>query len=173
MPAWLALACVATLAACMGAEDAPSDERPLREVGTAGVTIALPEGWRTLPIDDGNIVDPVTRVAVASGPLREPIPGCETQITRYAPRPDGVALVVVEWNPSGDADPPPRPPRLGPALALNPGELECFAAEGGTVQFVERGRILGVYALVGSRADPRLSADVRRAADSLRIDALG
>jgi hypothetical protein len=173
MPSRLVLVCAAVVAGCSGADAAPPDEAPSFEVGRAGITLVLPESWRTLPIEDGIVTDPQTRVAVASGPLREPIPGCQTQITRYAPRPGGAAVVVVEWQRSVDARPPPRPAHLGAVLPLRPGDLECFAADGGTVQFVEHRRVFGVYAMIGARADERLRAEVRRTVDTLRVEPRG
>jgi hypothetical protein len=166
----LGLACVATLVGCAGADAAPPDERPYTEVSRAGVTMRLPDRWRSLPPNDGNVIDPLTRVAIASGPLRATLPGCATQITNYAPRPDGAVLVVVEWKPSEDAHPPPRPRRLGEALSLRPGAIECFAAEGGSVHFVEHDRVFGMYVMVGARADERLVEEVRAAADTLRVE---
>jgi len=170
MPRWLLVACAVTLAGCAGVDVAP-DARPSTEVGRAGVTIALPDGWRALPPNDGNITDPLTRIAIGSGSLRAQIAGCETQITRYAPQPDSVSLVVVEWK---EADPslPRRPSTFGgDALRLQPGTIDCFAPDGGAVQFTERGHVFGVYLLVGERADRSLAQEARRALDTLRIEA--
>jgi hypothetical protein len=170
--AWrLVLACAATLAGCAGADAAPPDERPYVDAGTEGVTLALPEGWRALPARDGNIVDPVMRVAIAWGPLREPMPACETQVTRYAPQPDGVSVLILEWKAPYDGTLPRRPPSFDrEALPLRRGDIECFAGDGGIVQFVERDRIFGVYVLVGERAEPDLVADARGALETLRVE---
>jgi hypothetical protein len=167
----LVLVCVATLAGCAGADAAPPDERPYIEAGSAGVTLALPEGWQALPARDGNIVDPLTRVAITSGPLREPVPACETQVTRYAPQADGVSVVILEWKAPYDGTPPRRPPSFDrDALPLRRGDAECFAGDGGIVQFIERGRVFGVYVLVGERAEPDLVADARGALETLRVE---
>ena len=169
MPSWLLLACAVALAGCGGADGRPLAESSHTEVGSAGVTIALPEGWHALAANDGNIIDPVTRIAATSGPLREPMPGCETQITRYAPDPEGASLVIVEWK---DPDPtlPRRPPTFeGDALRLQQGRLECFAPNGGSVQFSERGRVFGVYVMVGERGQRSLAEEARRALDTLQV----
>jgi hypothetical protein len=169
----LVLACAATLAGCAGADAAPPDERPYLEAGGAGVTLALPDGWQALPPRDGNIVDPLTRVAIASGPLREPVPACETQVTRYAPEADGVSVVILEWKAPYDGTLPRRPPSFDQAaLPLRPGDIECFAGDGGIVQFIERGRVFGVYVLVGERAEPDLVGDARGALETLRVETL-
>jgi hypothetical protein len=171
MPSRLVLLCVASLAGCGGANAAPPDERPHVEAGTAGVTLVLPEGWQALVRDDGNIVDPVTRIAIASGPLRDPVPDCETQITRYAPRRDGVSVVVLEWSEPSNGELPLRPTIFDQqALPLRRGEIVCFQGDGGAVQFETRNRTFGAYLLVGEQADAELVAEARRALDTLRIE---
>jgi hypothetical protein len=166
----LVLACAATLAGCAGADAAPPDERPYVEAGSAGVTLALPDGWQALPARDGNIVDPLTRVAITSGPLREPIPGCETQVTRYAPQADGVSVVILEWRAPYDGTLARRPPSFDrEALPIRRGDIECFAGDGGIVQFIERERAFGVYLVVGERAKAELVSEARKALDTLRV----
>jgi hypothetical protein len=158
------------LSGCLGAEAAPPDERSYVEGRQAGVGIELPEGWHPLNADDGNITDPLTQIAIASGPLRGG-GACDTQVTRYAPDRENVALVVLEWKTADGALPPPRPAEFDrDTLRLRDGEIECFRGDGGTVQFVENGRVFGVYVLVGEHADDDLVADARAALETLRVE---
>jgi hypothetical protein len=164
-----AYALAVSLSGCLGADAASPDERPYVEARGAGVGIELPEGWHPLNADDGNITDPLTQIAIASGPLRSG-GGCDTQVTRYAPDVQNVALVVLEWKLTDGALPPPRPAEFDrDALPLRDGELECFTGDGGTVQFVEHGRVFGVYLLVGEDADDDLVAAARGALETLRV----
>lgn len=161
------------LSGCLGAEAASPDDRPYVEARGAGVGIELPEGWHPLNADDGNITDPHTQIAIASGPLRG-TGGCDTQVTRYAPDAQNVALVVLEWKLADGALPPPRPAEFDrDTLPLRDGELECFRGDGGTVQFEEHGRVFGVYVLVGEHADDDLVTDARAALETLRVEREG
>jgi hypothetical protein len=161
------------ISGCLGAEAAPPDERPYVEARGAGVGIELPEGWHPLNVDDGNITDPRTQITIASGPLRGG-GACDTQVTRYAPDGDNVALVVLEWKTVDGALPPPRPAEFDDqTLPLRDDELECFGGDGGTVQFVEHGRVFGVYVLVGEHADDDLVAAARGALETLRVTPRG
>ena len=85
----LALSLAFVLAAC-GAEKAAvtttSPQPTDRRVGSHGVTVALPDGWHTMPAEDRQISSPVTQVAVSSGPMenRE----TEGQVADYGPEAD-------------------------------------------------------------------------------------
>ena len=100
------------LAACGSEENAAVPPTPPpapveTRVGTHGVTVALPEGWQTMTTNHDQYSDPVTQVAVSSGPMRDR----ETcsQIADYGPEDDAVSLVIVEWQPSEDLELEPRP----------------------------------------------------------------
>ena len=139
-----------------------------RRVGIAGVTVALPVGWQAARPADGSVVDPLTRVAVSSGPLRVRRVRC--QIARYAPTPRGVSLVVVEWERS-DGQRGARPPRFTwRSLPLQPAPaLECHDGAAGSVHFEDRGRVIGAYVLLGKDAPPALAAQARRVLETLRV----
>jgi hypothetical protein len=81
---------------------------------------------------------------------------------------------VLEWKLADGALPPPRPAEFDrDTLPLRDGELECFRGDGGSVQFVEHGRVFGVYVLVGEHADDDLVADARAAPETLRVEREG
>lgn len=46
-------------------------DAPVSRVGAAGVPVALPRGWHTIPYTTPGLAstDPVTRIVAASGPL--------------------------------------------------------------------------------------------------------
>jgi hypothetical protein len=143
--------------------------RPGERVGEAGVTVWLPSGWHALASSDGG-VEPKTRLAVSSGPARARRSPC--QIARYAPRPDGVSLVVVEWTDLVDAPAPPRPRRVTERdLPLQaPPAIECFDGAGGSLQFADGGRVFGAYVLLGRRAPARLAAAARGVLATLAVE---
>lgn len=171
-------AAVVAIAAVLGGCDAGDASRSSEpgsaqgpRAGGAGVTVDLPAGWHTTAPVDGNVTDPLTRVAVSSAPLARGSTAC--QIADYAPQPKAVSLVVVEWKTSDYAHPPPRPARFGAAeLALRPPPaIECFDGAGGTAQFTEKGRTFGAYVLLGRDAPRRLAAEVRAVLDTLVVRA--
>lgn len=138
--------------------------------GSAGMTVALPAGWHSTGPADGNVIDPLTRIAVSSGPLQARDVPC--QIARYAPSPKGVSLVVVEWKRS-DGRRGRRPPRFtwrslplqrAPALA-------CHDGPGGSVHFQDRGRLVGAYVLLGRAAPQALADAARRVLGTLVVEA--
>lgn len=132
------------------------------------MTVALPSGWHTTSWDDGHVVDPLTRVVVASAPISQRATGC--QVARYAFADDAVALVVVEWEEPGVVR-RPRPSRFTSAKlpAQPPPAVECFDGPGGTVQFHDGGRAFGAYLLVGREARPELADEARAVLDTLRV----
>jgi hypothetical protein len=167
--------------ACSSQENAPGRRPPatsdepssptLEHVGSAGVTVLLPSRWHTTVPDDGNVTDPVTRIVVASAPIRPEPRGCH--VSDYDFPADAVALVVVEWlDPSvAGGTPPPRPGRFTRAeLPLHAAPaIECFDGPGGSAQFVDRGRIFGAYVLLGPDAPDELADAARGVLDSLRV----
>jgi hypothetical protein len=164
---------VAIAAAVVASVPAAPDAR---RVGAAGVSIALPPGWRAIrqavpPAGTANNRDPVTRIVAASGPVSFGR-GCNELDYVFPPR--AVALVVVEWvRATPSARWAPRPARFTRATlpVRPPPALECFAGPGGGVQFAERGRRFAAYVLVGRRAPARLVAGARAVLDTLRVKA--
>ncbi len=137
-------------------------------VGDAGTTVTLPAGWHTTTANDGAIVDPVTRLVVASSPIRLSQNGCQVA---YAFADDAVALVVVEWNELLTLA-PPRPERFTSRelSVVPPPAIECFDGAGGSVQFVDQGRVFGAYLLVGPAAPESLVVEARRVLDTLEVE---
>jgi hypothetical protein len=139
-------------------------------VGAVGVTVELPSGWHALAPNDGNIIDPLTRVAVSSAPGPEHTRPCHTQVANYAPRPDAVTLVILEWKPASDVRHPPRPIHFnGTTMPLEGRSIECFDGDGASAFFQDRGRFFGAYLLLGRRASPRLAAQARGVLETLRV----
>ncbi len=139
-------------------------------VGTAGVTVRLPSGWHAAELlGDSPVSDPLTRLAVASAPIRPNGRSCQASAYTFAAT--AVAIVVVEWRRARGAVFPPRPRRFdGRTLRVRPPPaIECFAGAGGSVQFADRGRTFGLYLLAGVRARPETIAAARRVAESLRV----
>jgi hypothetical protein len=134
------------------------------------VTVRLPRGWHTVSARPGIVFDPKTRIVASSAPIRLRSVAC--QVARYAPPPNGVTLVVVEWEQS-DATGGPRPKRFTrrtfPLHA--PPVIECFGGAGGSVQFQEAGRVFGAYVLLGRRAPRELADAARRVLDTLVVRA--
>jgi hypothetical protein len=140
-----------------------------QRVGDAGVSVELPAGWHTTAADDGVVIDPLTRLVIASSPIRHEESGC--QVAAYAFGEDAVALVVVEWRrPRAVAPDRPRQFTSRELPMLPPPVIECFAGAGGSVQFVDRGRTFGAYLLAGPRAPDVLVTDARRVLDTLRVE---
>lgn len=157
-----------SLAGCSGDKQsapAPAETRS----GANGVTVALPDGWHELATDDGAITDPVTQVAVSSGPMA--IRDTQCQVSDYGPEDDAVALIVLEWQPNDDIAMGPRPEHFGSAeLPITPGNIECFDGSGGTVQFSDAGRMFGAYLLLGPDADPQLADEARAVLETLEVE---
>ena len=162
------------LAACGSEENAAVPPTPPpapveTRVGTHGVTVALPEGWQTMTTNHDQYSDPVTQVAVSSGPMRNR-KTC-SQIADYGPVDDAVSLVIVEWQPNEDLELGPRPLRFTrEVLPVDPGVAECFAGSGGTVPFTDRGRQFGAYILLGPDAPTSLADEARAVLQTLRVD---
>jgi hypothetical protein len=163
----------AALASCgaSAVEDAPRAPTPAR-AGIEGVTVVLPRGWHTTPPVDGNVIDPLARVTVSSEPISRGATQC--QVADYAPTPHGVSLVILEWEPSDDASPPPRPTRFTDSnFRLHPGGIECFSGPGGTLHFADQDRVLGAYILLGEHAEPALAQRARAVLETLRVGPRG
>jgi hypothetical protein len=172
MPKTCAAALVLLLAAgCeFGNGDVPRAAPAERTAGESGVTVRLPRGWHTVSPESGIVDDPKTRIVASSAPIRLRSVAC--QIARYAPPPDGVTLVVVEWEQS-DAFGGPRPKRFtSRKLRVQaPPVIECFGGAGGSVQFQEAGRVFGAYLLLGHRAPVELADEARAVLDTLVVRA--
>jgi hypothetical protein len=153
---------VALLASCAGAQ----------RVGDAGVTVALPRGWSSLSPHavagvTPHIVDPLTRVVVASGPIGFAPTDC--QVAAYSFPRDGVAVIVVEWRRPNGA--PYRPHRFTPRElpVLPPPALECWDGPGGATFFSDHRRTFGAYVLLGRNAPAGRADEARAVLDSLRV----
>jgi hypothetical protein len=163
------LAVSATVAALAVASIAPAPR-----AGSGGVTVALPRGWHALPaawLASDKYTDPVTRVVVASAPIRWRDTGC--QIASYAFPATAVAIVVVEWlRPApGSRAGPGRPRRFtAENLPLHAAPAaECFDGPAGAIQFTVRGRVFQASLLLGRRAPRSLAVRARTVLDTLRV----
>jgi len=170
--ALLAAAALAVAAGC-GGEVASERAKQPREAtsgrtGSAGTTVELLDGWHTTTWSDGNVIDPVTRIVVASAPVWPKETAC--QVARYDFAADAVALVVLEWR-----EPlrtlPERPARFtSRELPVQPPPaIECFDGSGGSAQFTAHGRTFGAYLLVGPRAPDQMIDDARNVLDTLQV----
>ncbi len=148
---------------------------PLRRVGGAGVTLALPHGWQAIhlmvPPPSMEVGDPVTRIVAASGPIRFG-KGCND--VDYSFPSTAVALVVLEWV-RLTPHLPARPQRFTQtSLPVRPAPtIECFNGPGGSVQFTDHGRRFDAFLLLGRRASPELANDARAALNTLRVTQQG
>ncbi len=148
---------------------------PPHRAGTAGVTVALPAGWHSTKPDQGPIGNPLTRIAVSSGPIGPDLTSaCQTQLSYVFPK-TGVAIVVVEWTkPLGGMKigAGPRRPRHFTAASLPvrpPPILECWDGAGGSAQWAEHGRSFAAYVLLGRKAPAALAARARAVLDTLHV----
>jgi hypothetical protein len=164
----------AIVSACGGEREASVSQRSIavaaERTGEAGVTVKIPAGWHSGAPADGNVVDPLTRVVASSAPIRLRQVPC--QIARYAPGPADVTLVVVEWKPSEAARPALRPARFTSETfeVHPPPAIECFGGPGGSVQFVDNGRVFGAYLLEGERASERLVEEALEVLNTLKVE---
>lgn len=170
----LLAATVLGLAAGCGGDIAPEGVKQPREAtseraGSAGATVEVPAGWHTTTWSDGRVIDPLTRIVVASAPIRPKDTAC--QVAQYDFAADAVALVVLEWQ-----EPlwtlPERPTRFtGRELPVQPPPaIECFDGSGGSAQFIDQGRAFGAYLLVGPRAPATLIDEARSVLDTLQVE---
>jgi hypothetical protein len=153
------------------ADESTGPSAPSTRAGDAGVTVALPPGWHSTAPDDGAIVEPVTRLVVASAPIRPTESKC--QIPAYEFADDAVALVLVEWlNPMPTTVYPERPRHFTSRelSLLPPPAIECFAGSGGSVQFADRGRTFGAYVLAGPRATEEVVEEARQVLETLDVE---
>jgi hypothetical protein len=146
---------------------------PAPHAGSAEVTVALPQGWHSIPQmvppKGMRVGDPVTRIVVASGPIRF---GKGCNVATYAFPSTAVAIVVVEWVQLFKSTRwAPRPRRFTAATlpVRAPPAIECFAGAGGSAQFADHGRHFGAYVLLGAHAPPGLAARARAVLDTLRV----
>jgi len=141
---------------------------------SAGVTVALPKAWHSLPVPPPppgvRVGDPRTRIVAASGPITVRASGCD--IAAYAFPRTAVAVVVVEWVGPTPATRWPRRPRRFTSRTLPvrpPPAIECWAGAGGSAEFADHGRRLAAYVLLGRRASRRLADRARAVLDTLRV----
>jgi hypothetical protein len=171
--AFAVLALTAPAVLSLGASASNKARASPPRVGTAGVMIALPNGWHSwVPTGPpGAVVDPLTRIVAISAPFHFAASGC--QIAGYSFPSNAVALVIVEWQ--GFANPgahfAPRPPRFtAKTLPLQPPPaIECFNGAGGSVQFADHGRTFGAYILLGPRAPASLADQARAVLQTLHV----
>src|SRR5919206_3594702 len=142
--------------------------------GSAGVTVALPKTWHSLPVPPAppgvQVGDPRTRIVAASGPITIRARGCD--VAAYAFPKTGVAVVVVEWvEPTPGTRWPRRPRRFtaGTLPVRPPPAIECWAGAGGGAEFADHGRRLAAYVLLGRRAPRRLPAPPPPGLDPPRV----
>jgi hypothetical protein len=152
----------------------PAAAQSPRRAGSAGVTLALPAGWHSTRPVQGNITNPLTRLAVSSGPIRPRLTGaCDAQVADYTFPATAVVIVVVEWTrPLGGPTPPrPRPRRFTAAnLPIHPPPgIECFEGPGGAIEFAARRHTFAAYVMLGRKAPARLADRARAVLDTLRI----
>lgn len=175
-PTLLAAAAL-TLAAGCGSEAAPEPATPPQaaasaRVGSAGATVELLSGWHTTTWGDGNVVDPLTRIVVASAPIQPKDTAC--QVAQYDFAADAVALIVLEWR-EFMSTLPERPAHFTsrelPVQA--PPAIECFDGSGGSAQFIDQGRTFGAYLLVGPQAPAQLVDEARSVLDTLEVERRG
>ena len=148
---------------------------PAPHAGSAGVTLALPPGWHSIPQlvppKGMQVGDPVTRIVVASAPIRF---GRGCNVATYAFPSTAVAVVVVEWvRPTPYARFAARPRRFtATTLTVRPPPaIECFAGAGGSAQFADHGRRFAAYVLLGKHAPAGLADRARAVLDTLRVRA--
>ncbi len=135
------------------------------------MTIALPAAWHAIPLalpPRGQRNDPVTRIVVASSPIRFGR-GCNDVDYSFAAT--AVAVVVLEWLQPTPGRFNTRPRRFTPnTLPIHPAPaIECFDGVGGSVQFSERGRRFAAFLLLGRLASPALARRARAALDTLEV----
>ena len=141
------------------------------------MTVALPSGWHsTAPHQPAYIPQPLTRLAVSSGPIGPRLTGrCHTQVADYTFPATAVAIVVLEWTkPIGGMRigvGPKRPRRFTAANLpiLRAPIIECFPGPGGSTEWTERGHAFAAYVLLGLRAPSSLATRARAVLDTLRV----
>jgi len=137
--------------------------------GSAGATVELLDGWYSATWDDGNVVDPLTRIVVASAPVQPRETAC--QVTQYDFAADAVALVVLEWREPLRALPERPASFTSRELPVQPPPaIECFEGSGGSIQFIDQGRAFGAYLLVGPQAPPGLVDEARSVLQTLHAE---
>jgi hypothetical protein len=148
--------------------------RATARIGSAGVTIALPAGWHSIPLANPPGLradnDPVTRIVAASGSVSF---GSGCGEFPYAFPKTAVALVVLEWTRPTRGVFPHRPRRFtSKVLPVRPAPaVECFAGPAGSVEFADHGRRFDAFVLLGRRASPALADRARSALNSLLVAA--
>ena len=146
---------------------------PPHRVGSAGVTVALLPGWRSTQPIQGAVTNPLTRLAVSSGPISaSPTSSC--QVAAYAFQKTAVGIVVVEWTKpiAGTArgTEPPRPRHFtAKNLPLHRPGIECWPGPGGGIEFSARHHTFAAYVMLGTKAPASLAAKAYAVLDTLRV----
>jgi hypothetical protein len=163
------LAAWAATAATAGTESASAK---MRRVGSAGVSLAVPAKWKTIPASKASkwsgVVEPKTRLVVSTGPIGFG-KGCNDIDYDIGPR--SAAIVVVEWiGATPGAHFTPRPKRFSTrTLPVRPNGVECFSGLGGALQFEHKGRRFAAYLLIGTHARYGVITRARHALSTLRV----
>jgi hypothetical protein len=167
----ITLAALMAVCGCGSAKQAGAPATPptLLRTGSAGVTVELPPGWHSTAANDGNVIDPLARVVVASSPIQAAFSECQTSAYSFAP--DAVALVLVEWwGPADTGSPPPRPARFTPELlSIERGRHECNRGRSGGLQFSVGDREFGAYVFLGDDAPDSLIDELCGVLDTLDV----
>jgi hypothetical protein len=141
-------------------------------VGWAGVTVNLPAGWHAMqlavPAGVTIDVDPVARIAAASGPISFGN-GCGE--FPYSFPDTAVALVVLEWTRPTPGAFPHRPAQFtSKTLPVHrPPAVECFNGPAGSTEFTEHGRRFDAFLLLGRHAPSALADQARAVLDTLSV----
>jgi hypothetical protein len=150
-----------------------ANARSAARVGSAGVTINLPNGWRSmaLALPPGLHVDanPVARIVAASGSVSFGNGGCGE--FPYSFPSTAVALVILEWVHPTPGVLPHRPGRFtSKTLPVRPPpSIECFNGPGGSVEFIDHGRRFDAFVLLGRHAPAGLADRARSVLNTLRV----
>lgn len=142
-----------------------------RRVGSAGVTVALPSGWRFfrqgVAPQSKPYADPLVRIVAASAAIVPYPQGCKAELFRFAR--SAVGVMVVEWiHPQPSAHLPPPPQHFtAKNLPVRAGAVECWPGSGGGIEFSLLGRSFAAYLLLSKNAPPSAAARGRAVLDTL------
>lgn len=164
---FVGMVAVGLLAACA----AGRADQPSHRVGSAGVRVAVPKGWRFFAAGVAPrsmpYADPLVRIVTASSAVRAFPRGCKAETFRF--KHHSVGLMVVEWlHPSPGAVFPARPRSFtAKNLPVRNREVECWPGRGGSIAFSSHGRDFAAYVLLSPGAPAALAAKVRGVLDTI------
>ena len=159
---------IAFVASCIVAVSGAAGR--LDRVGTAGVSVALPRGWRFFAAGvfprSTPYGDPRIRIVAASGPVVAFPRGCKAETFRF--KRHAVGVMIVEWvHLSPGSHLPPKPKRFtAKNLPIRIHAVECWPGAGGVIQFMSKGRNFAAYLLLGPGAPAALASRGRVVLDS-------